>query len=132
MWNHKANRIADLEARLAVALRKREHDDTSESATAMEIHRLRAELRRTRNALRTTEDQLAAGRRENAERARRQVAYSNQAVANLRRLKRALHACARYRAELAEQQRTTAWLGEQLLNSTGFDGVEPQPKQVAP
>lgn len=63
MWNEKANRIAELEARLDVALRARETDPVTESATAMENRRLRADLATARANLKATEDQLAESRK---------------------------------------------------------------------
>lgn len=57
-----------------------------------------------RRDLRATEIQLGEARRENTLRLGKQIEYSNRAVANMRRLARAVRACARYRAELADEQ----------------------------
>jgi hypothetical protein len=63
MWNRKANRIADLEARLNVALRKREPDEVTETAAAIENRRLRTDLATTKANLSKTEDQLGESRK---------------------------------------------------------------------
>lgn len=63
MWGQKANRIADLEERLRVALAKRETDPVAESASAIENRRLRADLATARANLKATEDQLAESRK---------------------------------------------------------------------
>lgn len=77
----------------------------------------RDEARRT---LRATEDQLGAARRENAVRTGRMLAYSNQAVDNMRRLARTLRACARYRAQIAGQRQEI----RQLTDSLGYLPVD--------
>lgn len=73
-----------------------------------------------RRLLRAAETQLGEARRENAVRTGKQVAYSNQAVGNMRRLARALKACARYRAELADQKQVIDRQGVQLLDAFDY------------
>lgn len=63
MWGQKANRIADLEERLRVALAKRDTDPVVDSATAMENRRLRADLATARANLVKTENQLGESRK---------------------------------------------------------------------
>jgi hypothetical protein len=112
MWGRKARRIADLEARLEVAQRKRESIPEPSWAPRRSVG--------DANRIHTLRVQRDAARQEAAIRAGKQVEYSNQAVANMRRLARALRACARYRAELADQAAVTDRLSDQLLNSIGY------------
>jgi hypothetical protein len=103
---------------------------TTSSQADLLITRTR-ERDEARSSLRATEDQLAAARRENAARTGKQIDYSNRAVGNMRRLARALRACARYRAELAAQQRTVDRLSRQVLDATGYDRGEHRPEVSA-
>ncbi|HWN00047.1 MAG TPA: hypothetical protein VNO54_23620 [Streptosporangiaceae bacterium] len=73
-----------------------------------------------RRLLRTAETQLGEAHQQITVRTRKQVAYSNQAVGNMRRLARALNACARYRAELAEQKHVIDRLTDQLLDAFDY------------
>jgi chromosome segregation ATPase len=82
------------------------------------------ERNQARSNLRTTEDQLGQARRETALRIGKQVEYSDRAVANMRRLARAVRACARYRAELATQGVVTKRLTEQLFDAIGYQPGE--------
>lgn len=70
MWGAKANRIADLEARLAVAQRNRQPIDDGSHDT---IRALRDQLAKTKRDLRDTETQLGA--------ARRRLAHTTGAIA---------------------------------------------------
>lgn len=86
MWFKKANRIADLEARLEVAQRPRR--DAALATDDPEARRLRAELRQTRTTLRTTEVQLGDARRQVAQLITRLGEYADQAIANGQRAER--------------------------------------------
>ena len=108
MWFRKRDRIADLEARNSHLLRELEKArgavvPSAGGTESLLVARLRTDLRRALSDLRETERQFGRARQEIAARSRRQVAYSNRAVANMRRLRRAVRACARYRAELSGQ-----------------------------
>lgn len=131
-WGRKKRRIADLEAHVRVLITdlKQARDDSDthgwNARTAQAI--ADALIARTRERddakrrLRATEDQLGAARRENALRSRKQVEYSNRAVAAVRRLARALRACARYRAEIATQDAVIRQLAH----------TAPRPAEVSP
>jgi hypothetical protein len=132
-WNRKENRIADLEARNAHLLRELEKARGGINSSGEPSHEqttvtsLRAELRQAKALLRETEQQLGAAQVENAQRTRRMVAYSNQAVSNAKRAARYRLAwksartwAARYRAELAEQQRVVDKATEHLFDAIGY------------
>lgn len=107
MWYRKANRIADLEARLAVALRSREPIDDGSRDT---IRALRHDLTDTKTALGQTEKQLGESRRHVATLidqladARRQLAARPASgSAELRDARRARLLAETARRSLAEQ-----------------------------
>lgn len=116
MWNRKRDRILDLEARLEVALRARE----SGTETVLVPRRFAADAAKLR--------ELETQRNLSTQAYLRQLVEAENANAAARamavRLKRALRACARYRAEAATQAAVTDRLTEQLLDAIGYPDAD--------
>lgn len=106
MFNRKANRIAELEARLEVARRPRQDAALADEGPASS--RLLAELRKTKTDLRTTEDQLGEARQQVAQLIKRLGEYADRGIANGQ-------AAARYRAAWRSARFRAAAYGEGIL-----------------
>jgi len=105
MFNRKQNRIADLEARLRVALTNRQPvDDGSHE----KIRALQHQLGTTKQALRTTETQLGESRAQVATLIARLGEYADRGIANGQQ-------AARYRAAWKSARRRAEAYGEGIL-----------------
>ncbi len=128
MWGRKRPSRADLDARNQILLQQNadlteERDSWKWAATHMAGSHENTLIRRTRERDQARRE-LHEARQENAVRTGKQVEYSNRAVGNMRRLARALRACARYRAELAAQQAVVERQTQQLFDAIGYQPAE--------
>lgn len=122
MWNRKANRIADLEARLKVALRERQ----PAADTAID-NALRSDLATARATLRAKDARLGLLQQQVDQLIARLGEYADAGIANGQRADRyrkawisARRTYTRYRAELADQKQVIDRQGVQLLDAFDY------------